>query len=111
VALRNFEVRDIQICTPPKAMSAAPPTAPIKSLTAPSLTNVKRPRASAMTRVNSTIVCAKEKISPPLAPIFEPCERLAKNKGPGARAPEAVIKTTVSANSSSSMELKKYKSE
>jgi hypothetical protein len=48
-----------------------------------------------MTRVNSTKVCATENSRPLLAPDLVPWEIVAKNKGPGARAPEAVIRITV----------------
>ena len=49
---------------------------------------------------NSTIVCDIENIRPLFAPCFVPCEIVAKNKGPGASAPEAVKITIVATKSS-----------
>jgi hypothetical protein len=72
-------------------MRTIPPTTPITIFTIGSLAIVSNPRAKSIMRENSTIVCAIEKIRPDLAPCLAPCETVAKNKGPGARAPDAVI--------------------
>ena len=53
---------------------------------------VNRPSARSIIRVNSTNVCEMENNRPLLAPVLVPWVIVAKNKGPGARAPETVTK-------------------
>jgi hypothetical protein len=76
-------------------MRTIPPKIPIKNFTDGSPATVINPRAKSMIKENSTTVCAIEKIKPLLAPVFDPCVIVSKNRGPGARAPDAVINTTV----------------
>ena len=83
------------ICTVPKQMSTIPPVTPITSLTADSAIHASSPTAKSITSVNSTSACAVENRRPLLVPHLAPWERLAKNRGPGAKAPEAVTSTMV----------------
>jgi len=76
-------------------MRAIPPATPIIIFINGSLAIVRSPRARSIMRENSMRVCPNEKSKPVFAPVFAPWEIVAKNIGPGARAPEAVIRMTV----------------
>lgn len=101
----ELSLNEKNICNNPKTIRAAPPITPITSFTIISLAMVRSPRAKSIMRVNSTKVCETENIKPPLAPVLVPCVTVAKNRGPGARAPEAVIRTTVTMKPSYSIVL------
>ena len=104
----NLDVRESRICMAPKTRRAIPPATPTVSLTVGSFATVRRPQASSMTRVNSTKVCAIENTRPLLAPDLAPWEMVTKNKGPGAKAPEAVKRITVATKFSGSIRLENW---
>ena len=62
------------------------------------------PNARASIRGNSTSVCPIAHENPAHAPSLEPCIRIAKDNGPGARAPDAVTITTVTTKSGKFMQ-------
>ncbi len=105
----NLDVRESRICMAPKTRRTIPPATPTMRLTVGltlgSFATARRPPANSMTRVNSTKVCAIENTKPLLAPVLAPWEMVTKNKGPGAKAPEAVIRTTVATKFSGSIRL------
>jgi hypothetical protein len=69
----------------------------------------KNPTLNSMTRPNSTIVCATAKTRPLLAPSSTPFEMFAKNKGPGAKAPDTVTRIIVTAKSKIPMKINNSK--
>jgi len=95
----------------PKMRRNRPPAIPVDNLTiglpAISVANSPKTKASRRTSGNSTKVCPIEKARPPLAPDRVPWETVAKKRGPGAKAPEAVTSTTVAMKVSSSIRLQK----
>ena len=86
--------------------SVSPPATAVIGLTSGSLAIVRRPIARRMTSGNSISVCAMAKARPPFAPDLVPWVIVAKNRGPGARTPDAVTRTTVTMRLSRSMGLK-----
>ncbi len=103
----NLEERPLRICKAPKMRRASPPATATGSLMIDSSAMVWLPKATEMankmTRGNSIIVCAIENANPPLAPDLVPWEMVAKKRGPGAKAPETLIITTVTMRVSKSM--------
>ena len=79
-------------------MSTIPPTIPMICFTNGLFAIVSKPTVNNMMRENSTTVWERENTRPVFAPDCDPWLIVAKNKGPGARAPEAVTKTTVRMN-------------
>ena len=93
----------------PKKRRTTPPATPIAILIVDSFATGTRPLAKSRIRANSTMECAIENTNPLLAPNFTPWETVAKNRGPGAKAPEAVMRITVETNCSTSIKLESSK--
>jgi len=91
----RFDVKDSRICRTPKKSNITPPSSPVKGRIIGWSTTVENPKAKTTASGNSNSMCPKEKNNPPFAPDRVPCETVAKNKGPGAKAPEAVTRITV----------------
>ena len=107
-----LDIRESRICMAPKRRSTIPPATPMIRLTMGlklgSFATASRPQANSMTRVNSTRVWAIENTKPLLAPDLEPWETVTRNRGPGARAPEAVRRITVATKLSVSIGLENW---
>lgn len=68
----KLDLMESRICITPKISKTIPPAAPMMSLIVGSFTKVMSPNASTMTKENSIIVCAIEKIRPLLTPDLAP---------------------------------------